>query len=70
MEIDIFYVREKVHSGKTLLNFVPATEPTTDILTKFRTHKTFVPCRKKLGMFSIEEVKDHIASSIFYFPPG
>lgn len=65
--IDMFCVREKVHSREIIVNFVCATEQTIDILLKLITKKTFMPCRKTLGVFLIEEVKDHIASSTFYF---
>lgn len=53
--IYFFLVREKVESGDIIVNFIPATEQTIDILTKTLTEMSFWPCRKKLGLFSIEE---------------
>lgn len=54
VESDLFFVREKVQSWEIIVNFVPATEQTVNILTKYLSKETVVPCRKKLGVFSIE----------------
>lgn len=56
VEIDLFFVREKVNSGHVLVNFVPSSEHIPDILTKPLTEKLFVPRRKKLRVFSVSEV--------------
>lgn len=62
VEIYLFFVREKVLSVDIIVNIVPATEQTTYILTIPLTEKCFVPCRRKLGVFSIEEVQDFMIS--------
>lgn len=60
---------EKVQSWEIVVNFVPGSKQVVDILTKSLTKKSFIPCRKKLGFFSIEEVLDSTASSSFFTFP-
>lgn len=56
MEIDMFFINEEVHSWEIIVNFVPTNEPVIDILLKPLTKKSFVPCSKKLGVFSVEDM--------------
>lgn len=52
----LFFVREKVQSWEIVVNFVRANEQVAEILTKILTEKSFIPCRKKLGVFYVLEL--------------
>lgn len=63
VEIDLFFIREKVNFGEIVVNFVPANEQVANILTKPLTEKYFVPCEKKLRVFSDKEIQDMTSPS-------
>lgn len=70
VEIYLFFVREEVHSGEIIVNIILATEQTADIVTKPLTEITFVSCRKKYWVFSIEDVKEYMSFSSLSFTSG
>lgn len=52
----MFFVREKVQCGEMIVYFVPANERVADFLTKPLTKKSFLPRRRKLGVFFVQEL--------------
>lgn len=55
VKIDMFFIREKVHSRKIIVNFVTTNEQVADILTKHcQKCLVFYPYMKKLKVFSVE----------------
>lgn len=52
-------------NGQVIVNFVPAREQITVILTKPLTAKLFLPFRRKLGVSSIAESNSSSVQSYF-----
>lgn len=42
LDIDLFFIREKVHSNEIIVYFVPAIEQGVDVLTKPLTEKSYM----------------------------
>jgi hypothetical protein len=51
MELDIFFVREKVLSRDLTVSHVPAQDQWADVLTKPLSASKFCALREKLGVF-------------------
>ncbi|KAL4341192.1 hypothetical protein GQ457_08G023370 [Hibiscus cannabinus] len=56
VEIDLYFVRERVQNGRLLVNFVPYSEQVSDILTKPIPHAFFHNMRCKIGVVSLNNI--------------
>jgi hypothetical protein len=50
IEIKYFFIRDKVHKGEVILQYISTDEHTTDILTKPLSKIKFTYLRDKLGL--------------------
>lgn len=47
MELDLYFLKEKIQSGRVIVNFLPASDQVGDILTKPHTKRVFIHFKKK-----------------------
>lgn len=57
MELDLFFVREKVHEQTLQVRHVPAQDQIADILTKPLSHSFFTNLRNRLGVTPWRELE-------------